>query len=1034
MASSAPLDSSKHLSLIDAGVSNIWSLSLPGHLESLNLHGNYIRHISNLSHLSRLRHLDLSANQISSIDGLDSLTCLQSLNLSCNLITSLDGLPPLRCLERLNLSYNQIDNLDSLAVFSGSSFKLTHIALHGNKLRDVRHLIQCLSGVRSVKHLVLSQDGSGNPLCHNQGYVAVLRAQLPQLETINDMDSSGRLSKEVDSVATIPGLEAYLDFLLSSRDKDAKSERDPPKNSAALITPKIDAVMEQFKQRCLQESSSSSFDQNAALSSTSPYSDRAGGRTRHVHKVPTGNDAIREASNINFSERSELRAKSDSSEEDSEPVKGPSTTQVNPKAGLRAFPGKTKSGQKLTKKISSETSGAAKVNRKTSQLKRQPLAQQEQQQPQYLPHASEGRTLRFSDDRDTGSGAGPDASTRTRKRSEDVDTMYKELLVSLESERERRWKAEQAARRIAESLQELRQKGQETEDMKKQAVEATAHIKRAMLKEHESNQSLQADITRLQDELRETQDQLSASQRAEQRSREALKEAETSLGRKDAEEMAARIHQAKVLQESNQKATALARECEALRHQVDTLTKQLRQVQETLAAREHQHREDLKHRYAMDSPELKDILAKKVKAVERSFQADLVRQQEKAEKLGQQYNDLENEFRLALHTEETRFREIKTEFEQARLENVENKQLLLVAQQKDESSTAMITELTQLVKEQKGRIAELVRCKNEQAAAHKERTQALEESLEESRKQMTQVELLKQAKSRLQATVQAQESVIEGLKAERKLWGQELAQQGASLSQDRGRLEAKIETLQAEIATLKKQLEREADAVKIKTKMVDDQTETIRKLKEAVVERDETVRKTREESLEVQRSLEDQLNEHKAAIEDTREILDRAAARKEELKQQVASLQAELKEAKEGHNILSSRWKEKSALIGRLEEQVTQMKTTWTKKELQLQAERDAALSQARQAMDKLSAADSAFRQQIDMKEAAMQEQISQLEMEKQQEVELANRKVALVENEMRDMLKENEASKRAMEAKVKKLNQALGDLQTDLL
>ncbi|KAK3785292.1 hypothetical protein RRG08_015975 [Elysia crispata] len=393
-----------------------------------------------------------------------------------------------------------------------------------------------------------------------------------------------------------------------------------------------------------------------------------------------------------------------------------------------------------------------------------------------------------------------------------------------------------------------------------------------------------------------------------------------------------------------------------------------------------------------------------------------------------------NEWEKLQIAPESFFEMIKTDFEQTRLENVENKQLLLVAQQKDESSTAMIAELTQLVKEQKGRIAELVKCKNEQAATHKERTQALEESLEESRKQVTQVELLKQAKSRLQATVQAQESVIEGLKAERRLWGQELAQQGASLSQDRGRLEAKIETLQAEIATLKKQLEREADVVKIKTKMVDDQTETIRKLKEALVERDETVRKTREESLEVQRSLEDQLAEHKAAVEDSREILDRAAARKEELKQQVATLQAELKEAKDGHNILSSRWKEKSALIGRLEEQVTQMKTTWTKKEMQLQAERDAALSQARQAMDKLSVADTAFRQQIDVKEAAMQEQIRQLETEKHQEVELANRKVAMVEDEMRDMLQENEASKRAMEAKVKKLTQALGDLQTDLL
>ncbi|KAK3754511.1 hypothetical protein RRG08_065080, partial [Elysia crispata] len=31
-----------------------------------------------------------------------------------------------------------------------------------------------------------------------------------------------------------------------------------------------------------------------------------------------------------------------------------------------------------------------------------------------------------------------------------------------------------------------------------------------------------------------------------------------------------------------------------------------------------------------------------------------------AEKLGQQYSELENEFRLALHTEETRFREVST--------------------------------------------------------------------------------------------------------------------------------------------------------------------------------------------------------------------------------------------------------------------------------------------------------------------------------------------------------------------------------------
>lgn len=57
---------------------------------------------------------------------------------------------------------------------------------------------------------------------------------------------------------------------------------------------------------------------------------------------------------------------------------------------------------------------------------------------------------------------------------------------------------------------------------------------------------------------------------------------------------------------------------------------------------------------------------------------------------------------------------------------------------------------------------------------------------------------------------------------------------GVSLAQDRGRLEARIEVLGAELETQKKQNERDYDALKIKAKIIDDQTETIRKLKEVV--------------------------------------------------------------------------------------------------------------------------------------------------------------------------------------------------------
>jgi leucine-rich repeat/coiled-coil domain-containing protein 1 len=46
--------------------------------------------------------------------------------------------------------------------------------------------------------------------------------------------------------------------------------------------------------------------------------------------------------------------------------------------------------------------------------------------------------------------------------------------------------------------------------------------------------------------------------------------------------------------------------------------------------------------------------------------------------------------------------------------------------------------------------------------------------------------------------------------------------------------------------------------------------------------------------------------------------------------------------------VLNSRWKEKSQLIGQLEQQVREMKENWEKKEQKLSQERDKALHAAK--------------------------------------------------------------------------------------
>jgi len=233
-----------------------------------------------------------------------------------------------------------------------------------------------------------------------------------------------------------------------------------------------------------------------------------------------------------------------------------------------------------------------------------------------------------------------------------------------------------------------------------------------------------------------------------------------------------------------------------------------------------------------------------------------------------------------------------------------------------------ISELSSLVREQKARLAELSRAKSEQVAEMRERVQQLEAHLDEARRRMIQFEMLKKDHDKLQAALHAQESLVAGLREERKVWSDELAQQGATLAQDRGRLESRIEALQVELSDAHKKSDRDLDALRIKTKVVDDQTETIRKLKDAIVERDEQIKDARAEQLRAQRELESQLSAEAAENQSLSDQLSRERSRRDELKSLVSDLQTQLADEQHAHSILQDRWHEKTDAIATVERQV----------------------------------------------------------------------------------------------------------------
>uniref|UniRef100_A0A7N6A2D6 Leucine-rich repeat and coiled-coil domain-containing protein 1 n=1 Tax=Anabas testudineus TaxID=64144 RepID=A0A7N6A2D6_ANATE len=592
------------------------------------------------------------------------------------------------------------------------------------------------------------------------------------------------------------------------------------------------------------------------------------------------------------------------------------------------------------------------------------------------------------------------------------------IVEERDQERERRWKAEQAVRKLTEELKCLQTKVSEEKDLQSMALHTTDRLKELLLKERSGRSEMQTRVEELEGRCQSLTQQLEQVRSSEEQHKTALHRLEESISHGEALRARQQAEEMKRYQEMQNKAAALKRELDIQRASVGQHKDKLQQLHELLASREQEHRKQLELRLQPGGVDFRGAVAKEVASVEERHAQREVELQEKLADSRKQYAALEDEFRMALTIEAARFSELKEAYDQMTAELMELKANFVQSQQREKKSGSLVQELTAMVKEQKNRISELIKAKKEAVTDLKSRLHSLEAEVEQDRRLGLQLELVKKDKARLLSQLTAQESVIDGLRAERRIWGQELAQQGVSLAQDRGRLEARIEVLSTELETQKKQNERDNDALKIKAKIVDDQTETIRKLKEALQERDDQIRRLREEAVQAQKRFQQQQEEETAQQAGLKERLEHLSMRKEELKQQLEDKEAELVEVKQ---VYSKKWQEKAELLTQLESQVKRMKENFDSKERSLLEERD-------KATEKLHCVDDAFRRQLESIQATHQTELLRLANEKQKQIEQANQKVFEVEEEMRQLLEETETSKRIMEEKIKRLTSVLKD------
>nr|XP_020851401.1 leucine-rich repeat and coiled-coil domain-containing protein 1 isoform X1 [Phascolarctos cinereus] len=1008
------------LCLMDKAIGSLLEVSLSSKLHTINLHCNNISKIEGLCHLLNLRHLDLSSNQISQIEGLNTLTNLCTLNLACNFITKVEGLEKLLNLTRLNLSYNHIHDLQGFLYLRGTRHKISHINLHSNYISSIHHLLQCMVGLHFLTNLTLEKNGKNNPICDQPGYRRIILQTLPQLTVLDGMNIFG---EPVDMVEGNPSdlqcLESLLDNLVCS-----DSQLNEEENSGNLpgITLDINQEMSQ-DQKPASIPADNMFLPSAEVASSEPERNKLDGNNLSSEmRIKKLEDQISQLlSNASNSPKSHTSLKV---------VKLKRETTMTSESDYE-------SGKENYKKMNRRTkiphySKAVQTSKHHNKSKLSDSGTEQSCIKKSKDPSTKNLSLRLSSrssdlkmEKSTGnleSQNTPTNKIENKSLRPIEESTYRTLVHELDEEKEKRWKAEQSEKKLADHIKELQKQVKEEKDIHSMALFTTDRLKELILKERNAKAKLQTIVQKFKSETEKLSNELSQSRNKEEEQNRVIRTLEQTLSKMEKQKAQQQVAEMKRVQEVELKASAAEREIQLLRASLHQQKEKVQQLHELLVMKEQEHRKELETRVTLNGSDFQDALAKEIGKEEKRHEERVKEFQERINILNQRYLELEDEFRMALTIEAKRFKEVKDGFENISAELAKKNHALARAQQKENESSALIQDLTSMVKEQKARIEEVSKSKLETTTNLKNRIHTLETMIEEDKQRSVQIELLKKEKSQLSSQLTAQESIIDGLRAERKIWGQELAQRGASLAQDYGKLEAKIEVLTTENESLRKLSEHDSDSLKIKVKIIEDQTETIRKLKENLQERNEHIRKLQEEIIDIQKNTQEQLDEKAAQLEELMEKLEQHCERKEDLKQQLKEKEAELEEIGKAYSAINKKWQDKGELLSGLEAQVKQMKEKFETKEKKLTEERDKSLQNQKATMEKLHSIDDSFRKQLESMVAAHQAELLQLTTEKQNQIDAANEKVSQVEDEMRQLLHETAQNKKIMEEKIKRL------------
>ena len=440
-----------------------------------------------------------------------------------------------------------------------------------------------------------------------------------------------------------------------------------------------------------------------------------------------------------------------------------------------------------------------------------------------------------------------------------------------------------------------------------------------------------------------------------------------------------------------------------------------------------------KEKFSKKEEKLKKNFKTEIKILNERIEGLIRQKDDKIIKLEEQYKNLEDEFRQALLIESNRFNDLFKKYE-SNLEELNNLRIDSKHYDTERSrDKALINELNELIREQKARIQQLGKLRQQNTDEIQKRSEKLNEAVSDLAKLKEQNEMMKKDKLAFENNQRKLISEFDAIKLERGQWSTKLNEQKKFYQNEINRLETENNQVKSDLNYQANCLNKEIDNCKIKSKIIEDQTETIKKLKQALVERDDLLKSTREESLHHQKQLEKQLNDEMDLCNELQVKLEKSNEKKEALKLEVEDMRVNLAQNKRIYDELAEKWKQKSESINELDIKVRRMKENFESKEKQLNDTIEKLKEENEALNSRLRKVDDTFRHQYDAEKRDHLIQIQKLQGEKNQLIGTYETRIKDLEDEMRCILIECENKKKFYDDKINGFTQVFSKFKSDL-